>query len=108
MLNAKQALMAMAQVYTDYPQVWTTRSNAKNEKNRTVFVAAKSAVKFCAHGFMERLNYEGTISIDTRNLAWSHFSMACHKIYQKSAINTNDDIGREAVIKAANFAADNL
>ena len=96
-LNAKQALLAAAQVFEDYPERWTSNADARDKYGLGVHSQSADAFCFCGTGIISRMEYEGLITgkdlININNLC--NFSIVVINDYQ----------GREAIIAAFREAA---
>ena len=56
-LNAKQALLAAAQVFEDYPERWTSNAYARDKNGRIVHKQSAAAFCFCGTGIIYRMEY---------------------------------------------------
>ena len=96
-LNAKQALLAAAQVFEDYPERWTSNAYARDKNGRIVHKQSAAAFCFCGTGIIYRMEYEGLITgkdlININNLC--NFNI----------VDINDSQGRKAIIAAFREAA---
>lgn len=104
-LTAKQALIAMAQVYEDFPSIWTERAWARDERGNSIDTWSPNAVCFCAEGFLQRLNDEGTLNEDGRREAsrlLNNYIQANDNSVDACAARWNDGgNGRQRIIEAA-------
>ena len=98
MLNAKQALLAAAQIFEDYPERWTSGHMARDKYGEGVFSASPDAYCFCAIGILHRMYLEKIISLETKDEILKYKKI--HNIF-----DFNDNKGREAVIKLLRRAA---
>lgn len=99
-MNAYQALAAMAQVFTDHPEIWT-HGTAARLRGEACPVDAPGPDSFSAQGFLERLKIEGQIDADTHQRASDELNSACRIHYGGPTSYVNDIFGRAGIIGAA-------
>ena len=101
MINtAEKVLAVMAQVYADNPELFAQYGGAKNKKGEHVPADSNEAASFDAADFLYRMWAEGRITSGVEKRARKLLFVNCDHLYGLSIIGTNDDLGREAIIKA--------
>lgn len=101
-MNAGEILRAMAQVFTDYPERWTTGVFARERDGSLASIRSRHAYCFCASGFLLRAVAERLIDDATKAEAERLLAREC---VIGSISYTNDNLGIKAIIDAANCAA---
>ena len=106
-LNTKQTLEAVAQVFTDHPNIYTRRTFARDKAGRETDLTGNKACKFCVSGLLRRMVVENLITVETRCAAVYAMERALIEDSQiiKSIVTLNDVHGRAAVVKIARRAA---
>jgi len=98
----KKVLLAMAQVFSDYPALFTVKAFARNSSGAEVPPSSNDATCFCARGFLKRLHLEGAATKDDCKKAQHLMNDIGKEKYEGLIlIEVNDYKGREAIIKLA-------
>lgn len=101
-LGKGNLLLAMAQVFEDYPDRWTKGTYARTAKGTPVDSWSRNAHAFCAEGFLARAQAEGLADRFEVNQAHAFLK---HYAGDKGVAYVNDNKGREAIIALARKAA---
>jgi hypothetical protein len=107
-LSAREALLAMAQVFTDYPERHCKGKLARDEAGAAVDVTSPSPYSFCAMGFLRRLLVEGLINEAELARARKHLNNVALFRTAGGFVRVNDQQGREAIVNLACGAAARL
>ena len=98
----KKVLLAMAQVYSDYPALFTQGTFARDRGGKQVPPFSSDAVCFCAEGFLKRLPIEGAATRRSCVKARSLMENSAPKAYGSfRVIKINEHLGRKAIIQLA-------
>lgn len=97
-LNEKTILAAMAQVFSDHPERFTTGTFARDEFGVPNLESNGNSFSFCAVGFLRQAQREQLITISQGELAQSKLGAVCG---QTITFTNDGPNGRERIINAA-------